>query len=114
MNPRSQEKLDFESAPKKSIDITQNKHGGNEESILAFEKNKGSRDNQRREIFDIVALMGAYGVTTDEIVHGFDYAIQTVSARMSELKRDGMIVKIGRRKTRSGSTAGVFVVAEAK
>jgi hypothetical protein len=94
--------------PIRSADITQNKHKGNAESVLAFETNKERHENQRREILDIVKNTGLMGATTDEIVRDHGYGIQTVSARMSELKRAGLIVKIGRRPTRSGSTAGVF------
>jgi hypothetical protein len=33
---------------------------------------------------------------------------QTCSARFSELKRDNLIMKVGRRPTRTGSMAGVY------
>jgi hypothetical protein len=80
-------------------DICEAKHRGNSESVAA----SGDKDAQRERVFDAIAASGDDGLTCDEL--------SAISGRFSELKKDGLIEMRGRRQTRSGSLAGVYVVA---
>jgi predicted ArsR family transcriptional regulator len=52
------------------------------------------------------------GITTDEISNLFGKPPNAISGRLTELKKDGLIVATDRRrKTRTGRYARVFVVA---
>ena len=96
------------------IDICENNHGGVAESQLAHERiRKGAAAAMRVKILRFITEMGAYGVTAYDVTVHLGIRQATASARMSELKRDGFIHHSGeRRKTDTGSYAGVFVLEE--
>jgi hypothetical protein len=94
----------------KDFDITYNKHHGNPQSNEAYEANKRIKSRQRRAIIDYIRSCGIAGATADEISQALSYPLHTTSARCSELKADGVAVKVGTRRTRLGCAAGVLVV----
>jgi hypothetical protein len=106
-------------------DITRNRHGGNPRSVDALP----SDERRRRDRARIVAhlrLQGAYGATCWEISQALPMPYQTASGRLSELKRDRIVVcdsgdadrgivrvrPIGRRPTATGTAADVCVLPE--
>lgn len=69
----------------------------------------------RRRVFEAVYLAGPLGMTCDEIEIVTERAHQSVSARVHELARAGLLVNAGkRRRTRAGRLAVVFVVQGTK
>lgn len=91
-------------------DICRNNHGGNPESEAANLQTDKRRDSRR--IVDALVNVGWNGLTCDELEVRLAMSHQTCSARCSELKRDGTIaVKSAKRFTRTGSSAGVLVLA---
>lgn len=96
------------------IDICENRHGGNRESVEAFKsKSPNQRIRQRHAVLDFVKSCGYYGATTDEVAFHFSTTPNAVSGRMSELKRDGLLIETGRRRlTRTGNSAQVLVIGE--
>lgn len=89
-------------------DITAARHGGNPHSTAAA----ASIDKAaiRKRVLAVIASLD-FGATSDEVEVITGLSHQTVSARMSELKRDGAVVPAGRRPTRSGRSAAVWVAA---
>jgi Fic family protein len=51
---------------------------------------------------------GTKGATCDEIEAKLKMRHQTVSARITEMKRSGVLIKLGTRNTRSGRKAAVL------
>ena len=84
-------------------DICESKHKGNQMSFLA----NLDVSEQKSDVRDAIlkCLMKVSDATSDEIVVATGIGIQTVSARMTELKKSGLITKGVRRTTRTGSTA---------
>lgn len=94
-------------------DITRNYHGGNPESEAAFESAPAEeRRRQRARVLAHIRSRGLAGATSDETEVALGLTHQACSARFTEAKRDGQIVKTGRRATRSGRMAGVFICVE--
>lgn len=88
-------------------DICRNYHRGNAESVRAYESVKLSAGHMRGRI---VGMIREREMTCDEIEEITGWKHQTVSARISELKRDGWIIPVDRRKTRSGCSAAVYAI----
>jgi hypothetical protein len=88
-------------------DICANRHGGNTESVAAFETVKDSLTEKQWQVFKYIKARKSRGATVDEIACDLGKTPNAISGRVSELKRDGKIVKCGRRLTRSGCTAAV-------
>jgi predicted ArsR family transcriptional regulator len=86
-------------------DITRNYHKGNAESEIANESIHSQKQAIRAKVLDAILKQPA---TCEELEERLGMSHQTVSARMSELKRDGLIEKNGTRPTRSGRQAGVY------
>ena len=84
-------------------DICRNKHGGNEMSELANLDYLKGRSELRQGV--MAHLRRVQDATSDEIVIATGIVLQSVSAMMSELKRDELLVKGARRQTRTGSMA---------
>jgi len=85
-------------------DICSNYHGGNSES-------NGANPPQKRKLLDRRRILEALNIAPaicEEVEDFLGMSHQTCSARFSELKRDGLIFKIGTRKTRSGKAAGIY------
>jgi hypothetical protein len=60
-------------------------------------------------VFVFIIARGAYGATDDEIEVALNFRHQTASARRRELVIKGMIVQSGKRATRSGRYAAVWI-----
>ena len=91
-------------------DICSNYHRGNAESVIANKTASKTKLNKRDRISHIIEghYLNYHYLTCEdiEIITGWKH--QTVSARISELKRDGKIKVIGKRKTESGCQAAVY------
>ena len=92
-------------------DICSNYHRGNAESVIANKTASKTKLNKRdriMQIFQNAHFIRQFGTTCEdiEIITGWKH--QTVSARISELKRDGKIMVIGKCKTESGCQAAVY------
>lgn len=93
-------------------DVTANYHGGNPESVEAFDTSRATADRDRGRIVRLAKRRGSDGLTCDEAEVLLALSHQTCSARFSELKRDGVLIATNtRRLTRSRSPARVMVLA---
>lgn len=86
-------------------DICKNRHNGNNESDNAFDGIKQTLTQKRAEVFLAIFFEGQDGLTAQEYADIQGVGINTISGRFSELKRDGLIRKIGTR-----NKGGVCVV----
>ena len=94
-------------------DITRNRHGGNAESTLANRDGNKKKDEAR--VFEIIKDAGDHGITLDEVAERMDRTPNSISGRISQLKKDGKVAPNGeRRKTRTGSSAAVIVALPPK
>jgi predicted transcriptional regulator len=91
------------------FDVCSNRHKGNIESQIAYEKTSSRKEAQLQLILGYITGKGAYGATSDEISADLGIYIQTCSARCSELKAGGHVKKKGTRLTSRGSPAAVLV-----
>lgn len=89
-------------------DPTANFHGGNPFSEAAHEDAKETKEVLRWKVYSLIEA-SPDGLTCDEVEIAIRRTHQTVSARITELKAEGRLIVVGRRPTRSGSTAGVYV-----
>lgn len=84
-------------------DICRNYHKGNEESEQANLSTDKDRDRRR-----ILRHLEAKDATCDELEVALDMRHQTCSARLAELKKNGLVIVTGeRRATRTGCKAAV-------
>lgn len=90
-------------------DITANFHHGAPESVAA-NPSESHKLRLQAQILDAIRD-SPDGMTCDELEQRLDLPHQTCSARCSELKRDGRVIKSGTRKTRTGSSAAVLRIA---
>ncbi len=94
------------------FDITSNRHGGNAESVAAFQSIKDRLPAQRKEVLHWITVYtkahSGRGLTVDELAEVMHKTPNAISGRVSELKRDGRIYKAGTRLTRSGCKAAVL------
>lgn len=95
-------------------DVCENRHGGNPESVEAFLSTPPDcRTRQRIAIHKFAKSKGSYGITTDEVAQELSVPPNSVSGRLSEMKRDGLLVEtVHRRKTRMGKMARVLIASE--
>lgn len=92
-------------------DICANRHGGNAESIDANVDTARKKDRDRAAILKQYRNHGPQ--TCAEIEAALDMPHQTCSARISELKADGLLEPTkDRRETPTGSLARVLRIAE--
>lgn len=94
-----------------AVDVTAAYHRNNAESAAA-NPTPASKAARRQYILDLIAAEGDWGATSDEIEQLTGWPHQSVSARFTELKASGAVVKAGTRPTRSGRSAAVYVVPE--
>ena len=87
-------------------DTTASYHGGNEFSVAANDHASAGKAEDRLRIAAFLRER-AFGMTCDEIEVGLGMRHQTVSARLVDLKRAGVVIVSGRRATRTGAMAGV-------
>jgi hypothetical protein len=106
-------------------DITRNRHGGNPRSNEALPSEQ-QRARDRGRIVVLLYARGAHGATCWEVSLALPMPYQTASGRLSELKRDGIVVcdssdrnngirrvrLIGKRDTATGSGADVCVLPQ--
>lgn len=95
-------------------DITSGRHGGNPESIEAYRTSSAEeRKAMRERIYKYAVRVGRLGITADEISDKAGLIHNRVAPRISELKRDGLLIETDRRRpTRLGKMARVLVAAE--
>jgi len=95
-------------------DICGNRHGGNPESLEAYHTSSAAeRAAMRDRIYRYALRVGERGITADEISDKAGLIHNRVAPRISELKRDGLLVETDRRRpTRLGKMARVLVAAE--
>jgi hypothetical protein len=104
-------------------DITANKHRGSPESVAAFKRVEGYIAKEQALVLSVLFAHSG-GLTAQEIEDLLGLSCCSVSARMAELKKAGVIARkllrvspegspvYLRRKNRSGATAGVYIVQE--
>lgn len=64
----------------------------------------------RRLVYDFIMERGGYGATAQEVEQGLGLVAQTVTPRVVELRKKGLVeVTEDTRKTRSGCRARVYV-----
>lgn len=88
-NPGAQR--NFENSLFDYVDVTLSKHGGNEASNDANVRIAASKGELRLQIYEFALLNEKRGITLKEVVSRLRIPIQTASARLSELKRDGVL-----------------------
>lgn len=107
-NEKQMDLYDGSSPVSKYVDVTKNKHGGNPESQAANAAAAESKEKYRKLIFDW--FLGNGPAIAEDCLKAFPHLrYSTVTARISELRRDGMLVKIGTRATKySGKQAALL------
>jgi len=94
-------------------DPTANFHGNNEFSTTAYQRTR--RSQKVKDLGRILAFVGErgdHGATCDETEVELDLRHQTASARFTELAQLDAVVIVAERRTRTGFSAGVYVVAD--
>jgi predicted transcriptional regulator len=104
MNIPKESELKLECTLGEFNDICKNYHRDNPQSVQA--NKKVNKFAQRIRILNALEL--SYDLTCEELEDYIGLSHQSCSARLSELKREGKIRKIGVRNTRSGSPAAVY------
>lgn len=94
-----------------NTDVCQNRHGGNAESVAAYEAGKAKHPKKRQLVLDHIASRGHQGATSHEIAQALGWGLNAVSPRLSELKKKKIIEKSG---TRGGAAVHVLVASEVK
>ncbi len=91
------------------FDICRNRSGENEFSEAAHDSIREAKSQLQKAVLACIKSAGMIGVNCEQIEQMLGLTHQTASARVSELKRKGLIRVQGHRKTKSGSNAGVLV-----
>lgn len=99
----------FECDDRQQTDICQNRHRGNAESVAAFQTLLPGLSHRRRHVLALIQKAGLKGLTVHEAAELLGTTPNAVSGRFTELKREGLIFKNGKRPTPAGSSAGVYV-----
>jgi hypothetical protein len=94
------------------FDVCRNRHGGNEESVKAYQGTLSNKDKDLANILEFIRSKGHLGATSDECGIALGIYVQTCSARCSELTAKGHVLKKGVRETSRGSAAAVLVAKE--
>lgn len=81
-----------------------------ETSRLAAESSRARAPTDRVAILEYLQAQGERGATNEEISEGLGIKLQTVCPRCLELRQAGEVVSAGRRATRSGRMAEVWVL----
>lgn len=87
-------------------DICAGRHRGNPMSVEANERTNKGRDRARILAF----LADVADATGEEVSAALGMRHQTTSARMSELKREGLLAPTVRRPTASGCSAQAWAL----
>lgn len=89
-----------------AYDICAGRHRRNHESDEAHEEIIPAKKTLHEKLMKYFWLYGE--MTCQEISERSGIPYTTCSARLSELKRDGKLFKVGTRKTKSGCSAAVL------
>lgn len=92
------------------FDICSNKHRGNKQSDKAHARVVPAKKSMRAKILDIIFNEGPQSCEDLDKYHGFRYT--TASARLSELKRDGLIEQVARGITCTGCENAIYDLTE--
>lgn len=98
-----------------SIDVTENYHQGNAESVNANQIIQPKKSALRAEIYEWITSRGRFGATCYEVETSLGLKHQTASARMSEMKIaecDHRIFWNGQKRSTGAATAKVYVTSE--
>lgn len=79
-------------------DITANRHKGAETSVAAYDRIKADLPKVRRWVYEMFLRRPVKGFTVHEIAERLDVSPNVVSGRLTELKRDGLIVPNGEKR----------------
>lgn len=82
-------------------DICQAKHGGNQQSIEAYESALPSMAKARRSVLEAVRQAMDAGITAKEYAERNGRQLNTVSGRFSELSREGWIERTNKTRNKS-------------
>tara|TARA_R100001244_G_C5140148_1_gene127695 strand:- start:208 stop:516 length:309 start_codon:yes stop_codon:yes gene_type:complete len=93
-------------------DICRNRHQGNPQSEAAFIKIRCDIPFRRGLCLVLIHNAGSKGLTVHELAKLLETTPNAVSGRLTELKREGLISKIGTRPTPTGAKAAVYVAKE--
>jgi len=93
-------------------DICRNRHRGNPESEAAFKSIVAGLPFMRAEVLLRIHKADLAGLTVHELAEQLGTTPNTVSGRLTELKKEGRIRKVGMRPTPSGSRAAVYCAAD--
>lgn len=95
------------------FDVCASRHAGNAQSRAAFAKVRPKLAGLRARILAYISACDSHGATVEELSDRLHLRYTTVSARVSELKRDGFIEQsadlFNTRKTSTGNPAAVMV-----
>jgi len=80
------------------FDITANRHRGSVTSMEAEERVRPHKAEMWDKIHSYIAAQGKYGATTKEVRDGLKMHYTTASARLSEMKANGMVAVTDRRR----------------
>ena len=96
------------------MDICANRHGGNSESVEAYAStSEADRQAMRDRIMRYALRKGPAGITADEVAAKAGMVHNRIAPRISELRRDGLLVPTAvRRNTRLGRPACVLVARD--
>ena len=83
------------------VDVTLKKHGGVSTSNEANQRVAATKADMRAEIYKLAILNGTYGLTLMDVNRRLGIKIQTASARLSEMLRDGVLIQKGEEKRES-------------
>jgi biotin operon repressor len=90
------------------FDICANRHKGNPESAAANRRIAPHKSTQRERVLTIIR--DNTPISCEQIHVRFGIRYTAVSARISELKKSGDVIKVGTTKTETGSTAALYGV----
>lgn len=86
---------------------------GSDTSEMAAASMVPSADSIRERVRNYIASRGLDGATCDEVQYALDMLHQTASARVTELRLRGDIIKSGeKRRTKAGRLAAVYLTVE--
>jgi hypothetical protein len=101
-------------------DITSSHHGGNRCSEDANRDVAPFKANQRFVVLQVIYKYTRYvdgeaagGISSDAVEAITGMRHQSCGSRFTELKQDGLIIRIGYTKTRSGCRCAAYVVTKA-
>lgn len=90
-------------------DICAGKHGGNPNSAAANPTDE-AKGNMRSRIVEAIRSHGR--LSLEQLCDLFAKSPNALSGRLSELKRDGVIVQVANRVNRNGANEAVYAVSK--